>query len=86
MSDNTKVGKYTGCPPKKRNARFCYFDIGFPAHFRHLFIQFHQVLMQFRPTKLTAFKSKVQFCQIVIHIRFLSIKFNNSAFKFVNCH
>ena len=60
--------------------------IGFPAHFRHLFIQFHQFLIQFRPEKLTAFKSKVQFRQIVIHIRFLSIKFKNSAFKFVNCH
>ena len=33
-----------------------------------------------------AFKSKVQFRQIVIHIRVLSIKFNNSAVKFVNCH
>ena len=58
----------------------------FPAHFRHLFIQFHQLSIQFRPKKLTAFKSKVQFRQIVIHIRFLSIKCNNSAFKFVNCH
>ena len=60
-------------------------NIGFPAHFRHLFIQFHQFSIQFRPKKLTAFKSKVQFRQIVIHIRFSSIKFNNSAFKFVNC-
>ena len=62
------------------------FDIGFPSHFGHLFIQFHQFSIQFHPKKLTAFKSKVQFRQIVIHIRFLSIKFNNSAFKFVNCH
>ena len=54
-------------------------NIGFPAHFRHLCIQF-------RPEKLTAFKSKVQFRQIVIHIRVLSINFKNSAFKFVNCH
>ena len=61
-------------------------SIGFPAHFRHLFIQFHQVSIQFRPEKLTKFKSKVQFRQIVIHIRVLSIKFNNSAFKFVNSH
>ena len=44
--------------------------IGFSAHFRHLFIQFHQFPIQFRPEKLTAFKSKVQFRQIVIHIRF----------------
>ena len=57
----------------------CYFfvsfiprmhSIGFPAHFRHLFVQFHQFSIQFRPKKLTAFKSKVQFRQIVIHIRF----------------
>ena len=61
-------------------------NIGFPAHFRHLCIQFHQFLIQFRPEKLTAFKSKVQFRQIVIHIRGLSINFKNSAFKFVNCH
>ena len=62
-----------------------YFDIniGFPAHFRHLCIQFS---IQFRPEKLTAFKSNVQFRQIVIHIRFLTNKFRNSAFKFVNCH
>ena len=65
---------------------FFYNGIGFPAHFRHLFIQFHQFPIQFRPEKLTAFKSKVQFRQIVIRIRFLSIKFKNSAFKFVNCH
>ena len=56
--------------------------IGFPAHFRHLCIQFHQFTIHFRPEKLTAFKSKVQFRQIVIHIRFLSIKFKNSAFNF----
>ena len=62
------------------------YNIGFPAHFRHLFIQFNQFSIQFRPKKLTAFKSKVQFRQIVIHIRFLSIKFKNSSFKFVNCH
>ena len=43
---------------------------GFPAHYRHLFIQFHQFSIQFRPKKLTAFKPKVQFRQIVIHIRF----------------
>ena len=61
-------------------------SIGFPAHFRHLFIQFHQFSIQFRPEKLTAFKSKVQFRQIVIHIHFLSIKFKDSAFKIVNCH
>ena len=46
--------------------------IGFPAHFRHLFVQFHQFPIQFRPEKLTAFKSKVQFRQIVIHIRFFA--------------
>ena len=65
-------------------------NIGFPAHFRHLVIQFHQFSIQCRPEKLlnTVFKSKVQFRQIVIRIRFLSIKFRNSAFKgfkFVNC-
>ena len=49
--------------------------IGFPAHFRHLFIQFHQFSIQCRPEKLTAVKSKVRFRQIVIHIRFLSIKY-----------
>ena len=31
--------------------------IGFPAHFRHLFIHFHQFLIQFRPEKFIAFKS-----------------------------
>ena len=61
-------------------------NISFPAQFRHLFIHFHQFSIQFRPEKLTAFKSKLQFRQIVIYIRFLSIKFNDSAFKFVNCH
>ena len=74
------------CPPppplyRQKN------NIGFPAHVRtYLFIQFHQFSIQFRPEKLIAFKSKVQFRQIVIHIRVLSIKFLNSAFKFVNCH
>ena len=48
-------------------------NIDFPAHFRHLFIQFHPFSIQFRLEKLTALKSKVQFRQIVIHIRFLSI-------------
>ena len=48
--------------------------IGFPAHFRHLSIPFHQFSIQFRPEKLNAFKSKVQFRQIEIHIRLLSIK------------
>ena len=33
------------------------YTIGFPAHFRHLFIQFHRFLIQFRPVKLIAFKS-----------------------------
>ena len=47
--------------------------IDFPAHFRHLCIQFHQFSIQFRPKKLTVFKSKVQFRQIVIYIRVLSI-------------
>ena len=61
------------------------FNIGFPANFRHL-IKFHHFLIHFRPEKLTAFKSKVQFFQIVIHIRFFSINFKNSALKFVNCH
>ena len=61
-------------------------SIGFPAHFRHLSIQFHQFSIQFRPEKLTAFKSKVQFRQIVIQIRVLPINFKNSAFKFVNRH
>ena len=59
------------------------FNIGFPAHFRHLFTQFHQFLIQFRPEKLTAFKPKVQFRQIVIHIRFcqsnLAIQHSNSS-------
>ena len=50
-------------------------SIGFPAHFRHLVIQFHPFFIQFRPEKLTVFNSKVQFRQIVIHIRFLAIKF-----------
>ena len=58
-------------------------NIGFPAHFRHLFIQFHQFLIQFRPEKLAAFKSKFQFRQIVIHIRFcqsnLKIQHSNSS-------
>ena len=45
------------------------FVIGFPAHYRHLFIQFHQFPIQFRSEKLSAFKSKVQLRQIVIHIR-----------------
>ena len=54
--------------------------------FRHLCIQFHQCSIQFRPEKLTALKSNVQFRQIVIHIRFLTIKFKNSAFKFFNWH
>ena len=40
-------------------------NIGFPAHFRHLCIQFHQFSIQFHPKKLTAFKSKVQFRQTV---------------------
>ena len=31
-------------------------NIGFPAHFRHLCIQFHQFSIQFRPEKLTPFK------------------------------
>ena len=60
--------------------------IGFTANFRHLCIQFHQFSIQFRPEKLTAFKSKVQFRKFVIHTRFLSIRFQNSAFKFVICH
>ena len=83
--------EFVGVPPPPRiytpgcNKRMYYIK-GFPAHFRHLFIQFHQFLIQFRPEKLTAFKSKAQFRQIVIHIRFFSIKFKNSAFKFVNCH
>ena len=34
--------------------------IGFPAHFRHLFIQL-QFLIQFCPEKLTAFKSDTFF-------------------------
>ena len=33
------------------------YTIGFPAHFRHLFIQFHQFSIKFRPEKLTATKS-----------------------------
>ena len=65
---------------------FTQYSIGFPSHFRHLCIQFHQFSIQFRPEKLTAFKSKVQFRQIVIHTGVLSINFKNSAFKFVNCH
>ena len=61
--------------------------IGFPAHFRHLFIQFHQFSIKFRPKKLTAFKSKFNFVKLSFtFVFFLSIKFNNSAFKFVNCH
>ena len=63
-----------------------FLSIGFPAHFRHLFIQFHQFPIRFHLEKLTVFKSKVQFRQIVIHIRVLSVKFKDSAFKFVNCH
>ena len=59
-------------------------NIGFPAHFRYLFIQFHQFSIQFRPEKLTAFKSKVQFRQIVIHILFfvnqiVKIQHSNSS-------
>ena len=46
----------------------CKYSIGFPAHFRHLCNQFHQFSIQFRPETLTAFKPKVHFCQIVIHI------------------
>ena len=64
--------------------------IGFPAHFRHLFIQFHQLPIQFRPEKLTAFKSNIQFRQIVIHIRFFvnqierfSIQIRQLSLKFV---
>ena len=71
---------------KMREQNWIHFSIAFPAHFCYLFIQFHPFSIQFRPKKLTAFKSKVKFRQIVIHIRFLSMKFNNSAFKFVNCH
>ena len=52
-------------------------NIGFPAHFRHLFIQF-QFSIQFRPKKLTAFKSKVKFRQIVIHISELRMQGSNS--------
>ena len=65
--------------------------IGFPAHFRHLFIRFHQFSIQFRPEKLTALKSKVQFRQIVIHIRFFvnqilkfSIQIRQLSLKFVS--
>ena len=78
-------GEFSVLAIEKNVACFC-FIIGFPAHFRHLCIQFHQFTIQFRPEKLTAFKSKVQFRLIVIHIRFLSIKLKNSAFKIVNCH
>ena len=85
MSLNASPWDKRGAVDKRKVAIMPY-NIGFPAHFRHLFIQFHQFSIQFRPEKLTAFKSKVQFRQIVIHIRFLSINFKISAFKFVNCH
>ena len=55
------------------------FDIGFPDHFRHLCIQFHQCSIQFRPEKLTVFKSNVQFRQIVIHIRMVALKGHANA-------
>ena len=88
MSDNTKVVNIPGVPPKSGTLDLSYFDISFPAHaFSSPVHSISSILIQFRPKKITAFKSKVQFRQIVIHIRFLSIKFNNSAFKFVNyCH
>ena len=78
--------RYNHPVPRNAKSQDVLVSIGFPAHFRHLCIQFHQFSIQFRPEKLTAFKSKVQFRQIVIHIRVLSINVKNSAFKFVNCH
>ena len=60
--------------------------IGFPAHFRHNFVQFRQVLLQFRSEELSALNSYVQFRHIAVQIRLWSIEFINSAFKFVNCH
>ena len=81
--------KFVSAAKQARNAKIKFviflnnFIIGFPAHFRHLFIQFHQFSIQFRPKKLTAFKYKVQFRQIVIHIRFcqsnLTIQHSNSS-------
>ena len=71
-----KVGENVECIHVRKSHHASKINIGFPAHFRHLFIQF-------RPEKLTVLNSKVQSRQIVIHIRFSSI---DSAFKFVNCH
>ena len=71
--EREKGGGRESAPKRKSWLRACppppspIINIGFPAHFRHLFIQFHQFSIQFRPEKLTAFKSKVQFRQIVIH-------------------
>ena len=82
---------HCSCPSGYTGSHCQQRKYSFPAHFRHLFIQFHQFSIQFRPEKLTAFKSKVQFSSncyshsfFVNQILKFSIQSRQLSLKFVS--